>query len=138
MLRITMLALSLAVSLHALTAQARAESATIRIEPRPYYGAVVTMEQGVRVWRPLPPTKYMIINPDSRTPLNLSLTDVRENITSHNHHYGVPAGETSGPALGGQIYGLPHGRYGTRNYSGNRGNHRARAAGYRPVIVGRR
>jgi hypothetical protein len=42
------------------------EAVTTRIEPRPYYGAVVTIEQGVRVWRPLPPHDRIIINPDNR------------------------------------------------------------------------
>ena len=40
-----------------------AESATTRIEPRPYYGAVVTIEKGVRVYRPLPAHDRVIINP---------------------------------------------------------------------------
>jgi hypothetical protein len=43
-----------------------------RIETRPFYGATVTIEEGVRVFRPLPPTSHMIINP-SRSPLNLSI-----------------------------------------------------------------
>ena len=33
---------------------AAAEPVTTRIETRPFYGAVVTMERGVRVFRPLP------------------------------------------------------------------------------------
>jgi hypothetical protein len=53
---------------------ARAEPAhTTRIETRPYYGAVVTIEQGVRVYRPVPPTTHMIINPDGATPLELEI-----------------------------------------------------------------
>jgi hypothetical protein len=42
---------------------------TTRIETRPYYGAVVTVEHGVRVFRPLPPTDHLIINPEGATPL---------------------------------------------------------------------
>jgi hypothetical protein len=42
-----------------------------RIETRPFYGATVTIEEGVRVFRPLPPTRQMIINP-SQGPLHLS------------------------------------------------------------------
>lgn len=49
------------------------QSSTIRIEPRPYYGAVVTIESGVRVFRPLPPTRHMIINPNNATPLAIQL-----------------------------------------------------------------
>ncbi|MEL6225705.1 MAG: hypothetical protein AAFR01_01625 [Pseudomonadota bacterium] len=52
------------------------DAKTTRIEPRPYYGATVTIEAGVRVFRPLPPTKHVIINPGSRTPINLSETNV--------------------------------------------------------------
>ena len=33
------------------TAAARAEARTVRIEPRPFYGAAVTLEEGVRVFR---------------------------------------------------------------------------------------
>lgn len=45
------------------------EAHTTRIETRPYYGAVVSIENGVRVWRPVPPTTHLIINPDGLTPL---------------------------------------------------------------------
>ena len=45
------------------------EAHTTRIETRPYYGAVVTIENGVRVWRPVPPTTHLIVNPDGVTPL---------------------------------------------------------------------
>ena len=46
---------------------------TTRIETRPYYGAVVTIEHGVRVYRPVPPTQHLIINPDGTTPLQLNI-----------------------------------------------------------------
>ena len=53
-------------------ASAMAESAhTTRIETQRYYGAIVTLEHGVRVTRPLPPTQHMIINPDGATPLSI-------------------------------------------------------------------
>jgi hypothetical protein len=52
---------------------ALAQEHTTRIENRPYYGAVVTIENGVRVYRPIPPTTHLIINPDGLTPLNLGL-----------------------------------------------------------------
>ncbi|MBS0270847.1 MAG: hypothetical protein JSS54_17970, partial [Proteobacteria bacterium] len=57
-----------------LAASANADRFTTRIETRPYYGAVVTLEHGVRVYRPLPPDRYVIINPD-RVPLSLSISD---------------------------------------------------------------
>ncbi len=47
----------------AATHASAAESVTTRIEPRPYYGAVVTIEKGVRVYRPLPQHDRIIINP---------------------------------------------------------------------------
>lgn len=47
------------------------EAHTTRIETRPAYGAVVTIEHGVRVFRPVPPTQHMIINPGGGTPLIL-------------------------------------------------------------------
>lgn len=51
---------------------AMAETAhTTRIETQRYYGAIVTLEHGVRVTRPLPPTQHMIINPDGATPLTI-------------------------------------------------------------------
>lgn len=50
---------------------------TTRIEPRPVYGATVTIEEGVRVFRPLPPERHVIINPGSATPLNLGFNETR-------------------------------------------------------------
>ncbi len=58
-------------------APAQAQTAhTTRIEARPIYGAVVTMEHGVRVYRPVPPTGHLIVNPD-RVPLVLTIEDPR-------------------------------------------------------------
>ena len=53
------------------------DASTTRIETRPYYGAVVTIEAGVRVFRPLPPTKKVIINPDGQVPLSLGFNETR-------------------------------------------------------------
>jgi hypothetical protein len=76
--------LALAVALGApLTAYA--EPTTTRIETRPYYGATVTLEHGVRVFRPLPPHDRVIINPGGTTPLSLGIEEHRS--TSHNHFY---------------------------------------------------
>jgi hypothetical protein len=44
---------------------------TARVETRPVYGATVTLEHGVRVYRPLPPPDRAIINPGGRKPLVL-------------------------------------------------------------------
>ena len=51
------------------------DSYTTRIEPRPVYGATVTVEHGVRVTRPLPPVRQVIINPGGQTPVNLGTYD---------------------------------------------------------------
>jgi hypothetical protein len=88
---------------------ASAEGAqTVRIEPRPYYGAVVTVEQGVRVWRPLPPTRHMIINP-TNAPVSVNITDIRERVEysgpSATAHASASAGSTAGaPRI---FYGRP-------------------------------
>lgn len=50
------------------------DSVTTRIEPRPYYGAVVTVENGVRVYRPLPHHDRVIINP-TNAPIYLGIND---------------------------------------------------------------
>ncbi|HKZ96357.1 MAG TPA: hypothetical protein VJ045_05210 [Hyphomicrobiaceae bacterium] len=77
----------------ALGAPARAEEAfTTRIEPRAFYGASVTIEEGVRVFRPLPTQRQVIVNPGGATPLSLSYNDTRvvEEATSHNYYYSDP------------------------------------------------
>ncbi len=38
------------------------DSQTTRVETRPIYGATVSFEHGVRVWRPTPPTTNLIID----------------------------------------------------------------------------
>lgn len=55
---------------------AAAQGYTTRIEPRPFYGAVVTLEEGVRVIRPLPPERHVIINPGN-APVSLGFNDTR-------------------------------------------------------------
>jgi len=63
------------------------ESYTTRIEPRAYYGATVTIEEGVRVFRPLPPQRQVIVNPGGKTPLSLGFADVRVSEESKNYNY---------------------------------------------------
>lgn len=105
----------------ALALPAHAEDAyTTRIEPRAFYGATVTIEAGVRVFRPLPPTRHVIVNPNGETPLNLSLNDTRvtEESRSYNYNYN---------------YDTPH--YGARGlggyFGGHRGNHGGHGAGHK-------
>lgn len=52
------------------------EASTTRIEPRVFYGATVTLEEGVRVFRPLPPHKTVVINPDHGTPVSLRFGEI--------------------------------------------------------------
>ncbi len=62
-----------ALGLLAATTSAGAQAVTTRIETRPYYGAITTIEHGVRVTRALPPHDRIIINPNGATPLSLNL-----------------------------------------------------------------
>jgi hypothetical protein len=50
----------------------------------------VTLEEGVRVIRPLPPERQVIINPGNATPLALGFneTHVYENRVVRNYNYG--------------------------------------------------
>lgn len=131
MSRVPAFALGLAISIFGCSAVAHAESATIRIEPRPYHGAVVTIEQGVRVWRPLPPPRYVIINPN-QTPINLGLTDIQERSTSHNYFYGNGGGDRDVTVNGGAgwpiVGGRGHrdGRHDGRRHRGSGFNGRVR------------
>ncbi|MFN3869783.1 MAG: hypothetical protein ACK4MF_12060 [Hyphomicrobiaceae bacterium] len=96
-----------------------AAAGTTRIETRPFYGAVVTIEEGVRVFRPLPNTDRVIINPGGQTPLSLGFNETYVNERNYNYNYnstedgggggrGVPYG------VGG-YYGHGNGHHGGRN-----------------------
>ncbi|PPD27525.1 MAG: hypothetical protein CTY20_12550 [Hyphomicrobium sp.] len=84
----TVLAAALAAALLSDTAFAN-DAFTTRIEPRGFYGATISIEEGVRVFRPLPPTRHVIVNPGGKTPLSLSYSDVRvdERRTTTNYNY---------------------------------------------------
>lgn len=73
---------------------------TIRIEPRAWQGATISLEAGVRVFRPLPGTTHVIINPN-KTPVNLTVKEVNKRIITTNIFRSV--GDTSG----GFVAGLP-------------------------------
>ncbi|MFM1814100.1 MAG: hypothetical protein RLZ98_795 [Pseudomonadota bacterium] len=105
------------------------DAQTVRIEPRPFYGATVTLEAGVRVFRPLPPQKYVIINPDNRTPLSLSLSEVNKTSNNYNHNYNhgdAPSGD--GAHYGGSFFDG-----GARRHGGARSN---KTGAYRPGHAG--
>ncbi|WP_299483346.1 hypothetical protein [uncultured Roseibium sp.] len=71
-------ALATAGLLAVIATAANAESGTTRIVHDEPYGAIVTKEAGVLVFRGLPPTRRVIVNPEGKTPLDLKMTEVRE------------------------------------------------------------
>ncbi len=119
------------------SASASAQSYTTRIETRPFYGAVVTLEEGVRVFRPLPPERQVIINPGGQTPLSLGFneTNVYEhrNVYNHNSHDDA---STSSARTGRAYYGFAPGyvrgfhRYNGGGNSGVSGTPAARGGGH--------
>ncbi len=77
--------LAVATALAALGATAAlADARTIRIEPRPYTSVVVTVENGVRVWRPMPPTELVIVNPGNKASINLDIDAKGRRTENHN------------------------------------------------------
>jgi len=113
-------------------AAAFAQSATTtRIETRPFYGATVTLEEGVRVFRPLPPHERVIINPNGAAPLSLGFEEKRS--ISHNYHYGDRA-DAGGPIYAGSPVGgwvaSGHGHKG-HHRGHHRGSHRGGHGGHR-------
>ncbi len=66
--------IALAAMVASVASSSALASELIRIEPRPYYGAVVSIENGVRVYRALPTQSLMIINPDNKTPVSLNFS----------------------------------------------------------------
>jgi hypothetical protein len=59
------------------------DSHTTRIEETSAYGATVTIEEGVRVFRPLPADRHVIVNPGGRTPLSLHYYDPATGVPVH-------------------------------------------------------
>jgi hypothetical protein len=62
------------------------DGGTTRIEPRPFYGASVSIEAGVRVFRPMPSTNRVIVNPNGATPLSLGFNETNVYERSYNYH----------------------------------------------------
>ena len=106
-------ALALLVS----TAAVAGDASTTRIETRAFYGATVTLEHGVRVYRALPAHDRVIINPGGRTPVSLSIEESKS--TSYNHFYDHSGGRAPidfAPQIGHHGgYFAPH-----RNFSADR------------------
>lgn len=121
MFRLRALAVTATLAFLGLSHGALAESYTTRIETRPFYGATVTLEEGVRVFRPLPPDRHVIINPGAQTPLSLNETNVYEHRVIHNYNYDQPSDRAPvivgrravGWGTGGGLgRGLERGQYG--------------------------
>lgn len=111
-------------------------SSLVRIEPRPYYGAVVTIEQGVRVWRSLPRTQHMVINP-TNAPVNVNITDIRETVT-HRGHGGdhAPVGSHYAPSSNGGYYLPGYGPSRFHRFRGHAGKHPVAGLPVRRMVQG--
>jgi hypothetical protein len=91
---------------------AASDAVTTRIETRPFYGATVTLEEGVRVFRPLPRTDRVIINPGGQTPVSLGYSESRNYSFNQFSGDGGDAGPYRGPAYYGAFGNvLPHGHH---------------------------
>jgi len=125
-MRRTLLSTSLiSTSLLLAGVSAAAAASLTRIETRPFYGATVTIEEGVRVFRPLPSHRHIIINPEGKTPLNLTIED--RNVTVNQYQYVVGGdGSDDGRFYGGGVGFFPgfiDGKRGIRHHRRHRGGH---------------
>ena len=124
MSRLSPIAIAIAMfTLLAPTFAAAGDAKLIRIEPRAYYGATVTVASGVRVFRPLPSASHVIINPNN-APVNVSLKEVNKRVTHVHRH----EGSVAEPGYRGS------GLYGVGGYAGPFRTSRGRKfKGYRGV-----
>lgn len=131
----TALTFPLAAAALVVSVASAAAQSTTRIETRPFYGATVTIEEGVRVFRPLPPDRRVIINPDGQAPVSLGFneTNVYERRVVKNYNYNQNSGPAPRYTTGG-FWGGPgpfwgrggykdghHGYYGGHSGGGNFG-----------------
>ncbi len=107
---------------------------TTRIETRPFYGAVVTIEEGVRVFRPLPPTERVIVNPNGATPLSLGFNETYVTERNYNYNYTEDSseGHSGGDIIGGFWGG--YGRYGGHGRHFGQGHHHKGGANGAPAF----
>ncbi len=123
-------------------ANATAQSTT-RIETKPSYGAIVTIENGVKVYRVLPPHDRIIMNPEGKTPLHLGYEQVTVTERNHNYNYHYGPGYYT-PTYGyGGYWGPPYGYggfwgYGRDRKGRNRGFGRPGRHGYKNRGFGHR
>lgn len=126
-LKLAMAALSASLLTAGATAALAQHASLTRVEPRPFYGATVTLEAGVRVFRTLPSTRRVIINPGHKTQLNISDTNIRETRTINttiNDNRGAGAPVFVG---GGSV--LPYVSFGGRRGRGRFDRRRNRVVG---------
>ncbi len=90
-----------------------------------FYGATVTIEEGVRVFRPLPPDRRVIINPDGQAPVSLGFneTNVYERRVVKNYNYNQNSGPAPRYTTGGFWGGGPF-------WNGYRGGHHDHVGGH--------
>jgi hypothetical protein len=89
------------------------DSYTTRIEPRAVYGATVTIEEGVRVYRPIPTEQHVIINPGGTTPLSLGYytyvgPGIDPRFTRNSVSGEAGGGSSSDESAAGGWYWRPH------------------------------
>ena len=84
-------------------------TATTRIETRPFYGATVTLEEGVRVFRPLPRHDRVIINPgaDATSLGYIEVGDPRSRRTPAPHLEQIPDRYTATSATVARSLAIP-------------------------------
>ena len=119
------LSLSLVAAALIASVSAAAAQSTTRIETRPFYGATVTIEEGVRVFRPLPPDQRVIINPDGQAPVSLGFneTNVYERRVVKNYNYNQNSTPAPRYTTGGYWGGYGYGRPGYGHGGGHDGGH---------------
>lgn len=59
----------------AAAAHAGSGASTTRVVPDDVYGATVTVEEGVRVFRPLPSDRHVIVNPRGDTDIEVEINE---------------------------------------------------------------
>jgi hypothetical protein len=94
------------------TSSLAGQATTTRIEPRPFYGATVTLEEGVRVFRPLPVTRHVVINPGNKASVSVNYNEERTYNYSRSDNYDHSSGGNGGQGgYGGSGYygGFPIG-----------------------------
>jgi hypothetical protein len=103
------------------TSSLAGQATTTRIEPRPFYGATVTLEEGVRVFRPLPVTRHVVINPGNKASVSVNYNEERTYNYSRSDNYDHSSGGNGGEGrYGGTGYygGFPIGTPATHNGRG--------------------